>query len=77
MLATLPISVNLKKKKKKNTGAETIRACGRGTPYPRTKIQFDKCKEPALNSFFFSYNLDRCILESFKQSLKCQSFNYY
>jgi hypothetical protein len=35
--------------KKKDTGAEVIRARGRGAQYPRTKIQFDKCKEPASN----------------------------
>ncbi len=29
------------------------------------------------NSFYFSYNLDRCVLELFKQSLKSQSLNYY
>jgi hypothetical protein len=30
-----------------------------------------------LNSFYFSYNLDRCVLELYKQSLTCQSLNYY
>ncbi len=48
---------------KKNTGAETIRACGRGTRYPRTKIQFDKCKEPASNIIKRTCSLKFCALK--------------